>query len=62
MYPADSTLYLNDKEYYIESRGWNLLSSFWDIGKQKQIPFANSKDGQSLLSYIYNSFDEDTFS
>ena len=47
--PTDCTLKINDKEYLIETRAWNLISllKYYNIQAQK------------LLKYIYDNFDED---
>jgi len=46
-YPTDSTMYLDSKEYGIESKAWNIIS----LLKNNNI--------NTLLNYIYKNFDKD---
>jgi hypothetical protein len=54
--PTDSTLFLNDKEYAIESDAWNLLSL---IRATVDMNVQRNRSYQSLLEYVYNNFDRD---
>lgn len=47
MYPTDSTMCLDDKEYTIESNAWNIIS----LLKENKIDL--------LLNYIYENFNKD---
>jgi len=57
-YPTDSTLYLNEKEFSIESIGWKILEIFWDIRYQCMTEDAGRKDVQGMLKIVYENSDQ----
>lgn len=54
VHPTDSTMFINDKEFSIDSIGWQLISIFWDA--KNQLDRSNTYIGQEVLKICYDNY------